>query len=371
MHINHIRISKFISTSAKNLICLKPKPDSYSEFLKEHLTQYLDDLINLNSVINDFYITSTIREITRINNLIFKIADSYENGDVYTATNTFFKDLMFDPAVFSIIDMSIEPLDSDAIFYRARRNSINNNLEQKDMFHNAFSKRRKIVNYRFSINGYPCLYLSNCSYLCWEEMNRPNLHELCVSKYKYVGINNSIWTANLDPIIFNKRHIYNSLKKPFTNPMHWLCNLLTRIPLFFIFLNRVKEPDSNFKPEYIFPQMFTNFIKEGVLKKPAQGIKYPSTKVMDSECTFFNYIFFSYPDLCKGEYCDFLSTNFHFTEGFPITYSLINTNKGTSYNPPFASKLINMAHGMPTEYYSTIFFNHESILNSISESKLP
>ena len=86
MQINQIKISKFISASAKKLICLKPNTDSYSGFLKKHLTQYLDDLTNLNVVTKDRQIAITIRDIARVNDLIFKIADFYENGDVYICT---------------------------------------------------------------------------------------------------------------------------------------------------------------------------------------------------------------------------------------------------------------------------------------------
>ena len=50
-------------------------------------------------------------------------------------------------------------------------------LKAQEMFHVPFELVRKIGNNRFSISGYPCLYLSNTIWACWEEMKEPAMED--------------------------------------------------------------------------------------------------------------------------------------------------------------------------------------------------
>lgn len=52
------------------------------------------------------------------------------------------------------------------------------------MFHIPITMRRQVGTERYSIPGYPCLYLGNSIYVCWEEMNRPLMSSCWVSRLK-------------------------------------------------------------------------------------------------------------------------------------------------------------------------------------------
>ena len=59
-------------------------------------------------------------------------------------------------------------------------------ISRKDMFHVPFEKRRLVQNQRYSIAGLPCLYLGSSIWICWEELGRPSLDSLSISRFQVV-----------------------------------------------------------------------------------------------------------------------------------------------------------------------------------------
>ena len=47
------------------------------------------------------------------------------------------------------------------------------NLERKELFHIPYDKREYASSERFSVAGYPCLYLSSQYEICWCECHKP------------------------------------------------------------------------------------------------------------------------------------------------------------------------------------------------------
>lgn len=56
--------------------------------------------------------------------------------------------------------------------------------DRADIFHIPFEKRRLVGNQRYSITGLPCLYLGSSLWICWEELGRPPLDSLWVSRFR-------------------------------------------------------------------------------------------------------------------------------------------------------------------------------------------
>jgi hypothetical protein len=56
--------------------------------------------------------------------------------------------------------------------------------DRRDIFHVPFEKRRLVGNQRYSITGLPCLYLGSSLWICWEELGRPPLNSLWVSRFR-------------------------------------------------------------------------------------------------------------------------------------------------------------------------------------------
>ena len=67
-------------------------------------------------------------------------------------------------------------------FYRIRVGN-KGNYSRKDLFHIPMSKRELIRSYRYSISGYPCLYLANYFELSWFECGMPKKFNF--SKFKF------------------------------------------------------------------------------------------------------------------------------------------------------------------------------------------
>lgn len=371
MTSDDLEIIKFINAQRVDLICAKPECESYSEYIEDKLAQYIKGLADLNTILISINILKVINDVSKLSSIIIDVIQKYENGDVYTSIQAFTEDLMLDPIVFNIVRESKKTLDINQNFYRATTDKSNDNLAQDRMFHIPFSMRRKIKNYRFSINGYPCLYISNCSYLCWEEMNRPKLDELSVSKFKYIGPKKKFTVISLDSSIFLESNMKKNLSgKHKRVVMAELEDLIIKLPLFFILLNKVKEKEEHFKPEYIFPQMFTNFIKNALVPRDACGIEYPSTKIRDDSFSLFNYSFFTLPTpKTKSGYCKHLKNRFIFTQGFPLMYSVLSPQK-LKYKPFYVNALINVGKGISAKYNTTIFYKHECMLEGVPPTKL-
>ncbi|ERT68329.1 hypothetical protein HMPREF0202_01718 [Cetobacterium somerae ATCC BAA-474] len=167
----------------------------------------------------------------------------------------------------------------------------------KEMFHIPFDKRYLVGNQRFSINGYPLLYLGcsiynvckelQCkdedikkiafSYYFYNEKNPLMVYDLTNPFYqeKYIGLeknqeNNSIEIT--DSLFQNeikakdlKRDIYLLILASF-------CGFEKR---------KLYENQKNIKfyEEYIFPQILTQMLKN----KKKQGIMYTSTRMKEIE----------------------------------------------------------------------------------------
>ena len=122
-------------------------------------------------------------------------------------------------------------------FFRMRSNETYDLYRPLEMFHIPFEKRYLTTNQRYSISGYPCLYLGNSVYGCWEELNRPDIKMCNIVALDNVGkltvIDLSL--SNMCPSEFVEEDIYNMT-------LSLICSL------------KVNDKESPFKPEYIVPQ---------------------------------------------------------------------------------------------------------------------
>ena len=65
-------------------------------------------------------------------------------------------------------------IPENVTFYRMRMiDERRTNISYKEMFHIPINNRRSVKTQRYSTPGFPCLYLGNSIYGCWEEMGRP------------------------------------------------------------------------------------------------------------------------------------------------------------------------------------------------------
>jgi hypothetical protein len=84
-------------------------------------------------------------------------------------------------------------------FYRARKPDSTRITDRKDMFHVPFESRENVTTQRFSVPGFPCLYLSNSPYVCWEELRKPPIDKMMVSRFKLENIRMKFLDLSLTP----------------------------------------------------------------------------------------------------------------------------------------------------------------------------
>ncbi len=189
--------------------------------------------------------------------------------------------------------------------FRIRPND-SRHLSKKELFHIPFDERAKISFQRYSISGFPCLYLGESIYSCWIELNQPDLSKVQVSRfelpisYKFLDL-----TYDFQQFGFNyKRNGINELGLYY----------LTSWPLKAVCSLRVKEKDLPFKPEYIIPQIVLQWIRQS---KNLDGIKYFSSIYQSNKKnTYINLINYVIPvkKISEQGYCVELLKNIKYTE---------------------------------------------------------
>ena len=221
---------------------------------------------------------------------LLKAVEYYENDDHKAAQEAFdgLMDRMKDDVFISSIDDFVQ-LDFDgktywpsfritrgSRYYRVRAahyesSSISENADE--LFHLPLSKRANANNERFSIAGFPSLYLSTMLPLAWQESGYPQKYYY--SEYQYEGgvePENQLWFLSLyspDEIYYWGRTV------KYSNFNLWLeviARYLKCYPLVLAcsFVNQSgKVP---YKQEYIVPQMLMQWVRRN--NSLVQGISY-------------------------------------------------------------------------------------------------
>ena len=172
-------------------------------------------------------------------------------------------------------DFFIE-LPIDTPLFRARENDSGFLFSKDEMFHIPFDKRYLIGNQRYSLTGMPCLYLGGSPYVCWEELDRPDLNKCNFSIFK------------------NKEVVY----------VYDLC-----IPKVFKSLNDIRrtaiilacslpansDPKYKFKEQYVLPQCIFQAIidkhynaGEWFAEDTIYGIRYYSTHYLTGKTDIYS-----------------------------------------------------------------------------------
>lgn len=130
-------------------------------------------------IINDTISDNSLKyEIKTSCDKIKDIVNTYSKGLHNTAFTKLknFLDSYLDKFYCSI------PLDEK--FYRMRSTEKRKDLNRCDIFHVPLNQLRNISSQRYSFPGYPCLYLGKSLYVCWEELQRPDMTKSIVSEFK-------------------------------------------------------------------------------------------------------------------------------------------------------------------------------------------
>ena len=154
-----------------------------SQYMKEHLNNYYEDIINATKEENNFLseefielLKEDLDHLKEINEEIVSVLSLYESGFVKDAWIK--GHILFDRVRPFFIYTKLSG-GSDGTFYRIRngdfriKNTIDSKKQKSELFHIKDNLRDRIGSYRYSVAGYPCLYLASDCELAWFECGMP------------------------------------------------------------------------------------------------------------------------------------------------------------------------------------------------------
>ena len=132
-------------------------------------------------------------------------------------------------------------------FYRARKDE-DVQFNKENLFHVPFQFRHIVSTTRYSLIGFPALYIADTTYTCWEEFERYRLRDLWFSKIQNQE-QLSVIEINHFKEFFNE-YYNNETNRNEDEQLAYILSYLVTFPLTLACTVKVKNPNGNFKPEY-------------------------------------------------------------------------------------------------------------------------
>jgi len=243
-------------------------------------------------------------------------------------------------------------------------------ITREGMFHIPFQLRHLVRSQRYSIPGFPSLYLGSSIYIAWREMGCPDLNNVIVSR---VEANEDIKILDFGYVPQYEPEVIANLEN-YTVGADVLSEMfLARIvcwPLMAACSVKVEHKKSPFKPEYIIPQILLQLIRNDVFGEDIDGIRYFSMNTgndIPSLRIHNNFVFPVKVNNLSG-HCETLKRKFKLTE--PASWQLLNS----IYEEPdyihTPDGFIQLVKGINTRYRSTDFAKIEARLTEIPAREL-
>lgn len=240
---------------------------------------------------------------------------------------------------------------------RVRKDSDTDEFGRKEMFHIPFNQRGKVSTQRYSIPGHPSLYLGDSIFVCWKELNQPSVKSIYASRYENSTELKVIEIKSVHELLEEIESLDG------TELSSTIFRFLLLYPLTVASSIKVAERQDSFKPEYIVPQLFLQYILDE--KSELDGIKYFSTRVETGRTNNVgtsNFVFPSKTNKKEG-YCPELISKFRLTHPVLWEYEEINVSNATFLNNSIdGNKLIELYKGRKVPYHWTTFSAIEKTL---------
>ncbi len=325
-------IRDFVDIFSKKMFFLPVRWDgkNYSETLK---TIYDDYCFNFKSLFlyNDS-IQNLYSDVKNICSKILTALKEYLDGkpsQAFAVFDELFREVLM-ANQFSIYEKLVDPniLENKtetnrSRLFRVRKVDDNKIYKRKDVFHTPFDLRNKIATTRYSIAGYPSLYLSSSLELCLEELDYDmNPGRYICSRFELSSESSAkIVELGIKPIdFFPVASPFKTKRQKLIEDIHLddsktLRNYYLWFPLIiacsFVRINR-SDP---FAIEYVIPQLLMQSVrsyssnKEGIM-----GVRFFSCSSEYSSELGFNYVFPTNYDFKQQKFCRTLSKAFLLTE---------------------------------------------------------
>jgi hypothetical protein len=341
--------------SCKKLFNL-PKKVNCSEkvfsTIKEELNKYINimDSIDLENV-RDY--SQIVEKITQSLDYFIEGKPNLAYRNIYYLINEKLIDYTF---YEGLMDNSNWPF-----LFRARLGDYYN-YSKKQMFHIPFSSRHIVKPERFSVTGFPCLYLGSSIYVCWEELNRPDINKFQASRFELASESTLL---NLSYTIYDVIWLEKSNWEE-QQIINWLLKYLYSWPLQLACSITVDSKDTRyFQAEYVIPQ----FVMQALIESNIDGVAYISAKgdfsINSPFPLMINYAFPAKDEFGKPtiEFSKKLSRMMKATD--PINVGLLDDMKGdASFWANWKTQGIRNGNGVIMNMYNKIILPGVPLTNN-------
>lgn len=189
-----IKDDKIYQIILKNNFDLSRGEKSVAEYMQQHLSQYFNETSNSISAQDNPFLeeefTKLLYEKLELLNKICReipaIIETYNNGFIKQSYEKSFS--LFEKAHDWFLIKQL--LGNNEVFYRIRQgdfqidSSFDKKSQKVELFHIKRTYRNRIGAYRYSIAGYPCLYMSSGRELAWFESGMPKQFSYCAMLFE-------------------------------------------------------------------------------------------------------------------------------------------------------------------------------------------
>lgn len=284
------------------------KYEDFRAELSDILSLYLNLLDNFNIEVafdEEYPLSEIPLYITRVKKWckdIKEMVDGYFEGDLLK-TIKIYRRLFNRTSKSYPLQFPLDKIKQYSVWYRGRGNKEEVQRNRKELFHVPFKKRGVIGSQRFSILGFPCLYLASSLKCCIDEVNSDA--PISISAFKALS-EIRVLDLSFYPTISEPKMLWRYL---YLYPIKIACS----IPV-------LRDEEKHcFIPEYIIPE----YVLHGTIKRPKEksnslGIIYTSTTIFSESVTkeeirkYTNLVVPAINIKDKG-YCDKLRNMFSMT----------------------------------------------------------
>ena len=296
---------------------------------------YTDELSYYeNNENNPFQISVDFAEIQSVCDDLIKCIKEYHNGfpsRAYSAMKRIMERLIETPLDIYQKTGSTGPIENDQLYlYRTRSSNSGAAFKRENIFHVPTNARAMISTCRYSIAGYPSLYLSTSIELALEETNASPSQSV-VSRFKLdrsqAEIDIQVLELGIKPQDFtlsgrqreDNWRLFGKSRNSIANDInleqpHVRSAYLRWYPLIaacsFVRANK----NAPFASEYIIPQLLMQWIRTRCRRNHLMGLRYFSCASSKASDMGFNYVFPVSNGNFPGGYCSVLRDAFLLTE---------------------------------------------------------
>jgi hypothetical protein len=303
---------------------------SVKNFLTNYFKNYIESLsaaivTGKNRLMRDeFYISleTSIKTVKRLADGIIEILDAFDLAEM-KLTYEKLNEILFKVKDYLYLkDFGNSRYVPD--FYRIRIGS--SQYSREDLFHIPLSKRKYIKPYRYSIAGYPCLYISDSIELSWFECGMPN--EFSVSKFRYSRNKHGEFklidfSKNPMDLITSVPIWYHNRPEDKDKIDEYILKYLISHPLRAACSIKVKDRNVPFIEEYIFPQLLLLWIRQ---HDYFDGVAYSSSSAIEAAHDWNSYNIVLPAKNIKNDFCENLMGMFKISSPKKITLSQLVEN---------------------------------------------